>query len=89
MDEYAGAWRHAGTGMMCFYVSDLDVLKPPGRIPLAEKMTWGDEDYALLKVRVFNLKWKLSAMGTVLRLSETVTVTKRTCCWGARVVAQY
>jgi hypothetical protein len=49
-DEYAGAWRHAGTGMMAFYVSDLGVLKPQGRIPLAEKISWGDEDYALLKV---------------------------------------
>lgn len=63
-DEYAGAWRHAGTGMMCFYVSDLDVLKPPGRIPLAEKMSWGDEDYALLKVTCtceLRLRFKLHA----------------------------
>jgi hypothetical protein len=36
--------------MMAFYVSDLGVLKPQGRIPLAEKISWGDEDYALLKV---------------------------------------
>jgi hypothetical protein len=49
-DAYAGGWRHGGSGMIAFYVSDLDGFQPPGRLPLAGKISWGDEDFALMKV---------------------------------------
>ena len=48
-DYYAGRWRVGGTGMVAFYIADLDGsgFDPPSRLPMAYKKSWGNEDIAL------------------------------------------
>ena len=46
-DSYAGYWRSGGTGMMAFFVSELD--KFGGTLPLVSKVSWGGEDHYLTK----------------------------------------
>jgi hypothetical protein len=48
-DEYQGAWRSTGAGMIAFYMSDF-MLITNGSLPDANKLSYGQEDINLIEL---------------------------------------
>ncbi len=46
-DPTDGYWRSGGTGMISFFVSELDAMG--GDLPMISRLSWGGEDHKLVK----------------------------------------
>ena len=46
-DPYKGRWRVNGSGMVSFFLSDLDRAPMKGALPMADRVMYGKEDIAL------------------------------------------
>ena len=66
-----GYWRSGGTGMISFFISELDAMG--GVLPLAGRIAWGNEDHKLVKY----LQKKSKIIGTCCPL----VVREYGCGW--------
>jgi hypothetical protein len=45
-DPYKGRWRVNGSGMVSFFLTDLDRAPMKGALPMADRVMYGKEDIA-------------------------------------------